>query len=1232
MASNNDTEYAQTIANMLIEQLERGVAPWQKPWAGGEKFMPYNPISGTSYKGSNALYLMAMQERKGYSENRWMTYKQAEAVGGQVRKGEKSTKIRFWQWTTERDKLDDNGKPVIGPDGQPEREKVRLQRPWVRQFAVFNADQIDGLPPREHRPQISKVETVERAEKILANSGAKIIHKGGDRAFYSSSTDQITLPLPEQFSDTYNYYSTALHELGHWTGHHTRLDRELGNVFGSEKYAKEELRAEIASLMLADEIGVQNDPQHVEQHAAYVGSWIKALKDDPTEILRAASDATKITRYVMGLEQQQEQEIQQEQNEQQGHYSDRTMQALIDRHGWTPTDPDRPLDNVGKVYEGVGPNGMIAPNGERRLIAGYNADRERRRYVAVALGDNTIADFDGREAAPEEVAARLDLAAATYADEQRVKRGHEPRYVEEASRGQTGGGQTAQLTPQELATMLAGQMGASDALTNQAAFIAESLTRVPDAPTDNKSLAQAVSNLMSEGHSVDWFSDWSDDADARSRGAMKRREFAEKLKTFAEVDDQHAALAAVIKHLTTPKSNGEREEVPDDLPADIRSVLDEASQLTPIARQQYERVVALGPATATGSNMAEQSSLGADLASAVWEECTRGKDVAAPFWFVPADQREHPLAKEVTPEQPMTEALKDVLAQSIGQANSAAYLPNTRDEPTPLDAQFRDKEAVKELGAKWDKAAKKWMVPAGVDLTPFAAWLPNKAETASQTMQPDTNEAVGGPPTETVQPMLAAEKTYLSVPYREKGEAKALGAKWDKEAKSWYAPVGADLNKFEKFMPKPVTAAVELAGNAQAQFGEAMRDAGLMVDDNPIMDGKIHRVQAQGDKGRERSGAYCGYLDGRPGGWYQNYKTGEKTNWKADVGTKLSAEERASMLAQAAQQRQAREQERMAGYNTVAKAAQGIVSTLVPVAPENAYVAKKGISPVGLLQASDATVAAANEQLGQDKHSIAAGDLIVPMQDASGEIRSVQVIKPNGWKGFLPGGQVSGSFTMFGEAQNGPDKRVWVAEGMATAASIHQATGEPVAVAFNAANLKAVAEQIRQQNPDAQMLIAGDDDRHLPHKSPPQPNVGVEKAGEAAAAVNGLAILPTFGPELDGVDWNDIAQKEGLGGLTRELNETVTEAQKREDERRKEEGRKRETGAERTEEREDVLTDAISSFRNLDTGIGGQNAKTEQAQPEQAPAQTATHQQETTTTQVKAKTMTRPGLRIGGRR
>ncbi|WP_439847751.1 zincin-like metallopeptidase domain-containing protein, partial [Neisseria gonorrhoeae] len=149
----------------------------------------------------------------------------------------------------------------------------------------------------------------ERAENILKNSGAVIDHRHGDRAFYSPSRDSITLPLREQFESPGAYYETALHELGHWTGHADRLNRDLSHPFGSEGYAREELRAEIASLMLSQELGVSFNPG---QHASYVASWIMVLQDDPMEIMRAASDAEKIQGYVMAFDQVREIEQQNE--------------------------------------------------------------------------------------------------------------------------------------------------------------------------------------------------------------------------------------------------------------------------------------------------------------------------------------------------------------------------------------------------------------------------------------------------------------------------------------------------------------------------------------------------------------------------------------------------------------------------------------------------------------------------------------------------------------------------------------------------------------------------------------------------------------------------------------------------------------------------------------------------------------------------------------------------------
>jgi antirestriction protein ArdC/phage/plasmid primase-like uncharacterized protein len=297
MADKLKKPFHEQVAENLIEQLKQGTAPWQKPWEPGEpgSFMPINPTTGKRYKGINAVHLMA----QGRTDQRWMTYKQAAAAGGQVRKGEKGTPIQYWKFTEEQTKTDDSGKPVLDGKGEPVKEEIRLERPRVFFATVFNAEQIDGLPAAQRKEQTW--DAIERAEQILKASGATIHHGENNRALYRLATDSIHLPDKAQFPTAANYYATALHELGHWTGHASRLDRDLIHPFGSEGYAREELRAEIASMILGDELGIGHDPS---QHASYVGSWIKVLKDDPLEIFRAAADAEKIEAYVLTLEQQ----------------------------------------------------------------------------------------------------------------------------------------------------------------------------------------------------------------------------------------------------------------------------------------------------------------------------------------------------------------------------------------------------------------------------------------------------------------------------------------------------------------------------------------------------------------------------------------------------------------------------------------------------------------------------------------------------------------------------------------------------------------------------------------------------------------------------------------------------------------------------------------------------------------------------------------------------------------
>lgn len=296
-------DFRQEVTDRIIDMLEKGVAPWQKPWepSASSLGMPNNPTTEKAYRGGNAIHLMATALQRGYEDPRWMTYKQAFDQGWQVRKGEKGTQIEYWEIkSADRGKGND---PVPEEDaGQPgETNRGRSGRLIHRVYTVFNATQIEGVPapkPKEYTP----FEIVHAGEQILNNSGAKISHDQPDRAFYSRSSDSIHLPPKDAFKDAAGYYGTALHELAHWTGHPSRLDRPTLNDsyrFGDMNYAKEELRAELASVFLAAERGVPHNP---EQHAAYVGSWISTLKKDKNEIFRAAHDASAASDFLLALE------------------------------------------------------------------------------------------------------------------------------------------------------------------------------------------------------------------------------------------------------------------------------------------------------------------------------------------------------------------------------------------------------------------------------------------------------------------------------------------------------------------------------------------------------------------------------------------------------------------------------------------------------------------------------------------------------------------------------------------------------------------------------------------------------------------------------------------------------------------------------------------------------------------------------------------------------------------
>lgn len=302
MSSKNSKSLHEIVAANIIKKLEEGTAPWQKPWNhNGPAFeLPYNAITGNRYKGINSLSLLSSDRE----DPRWMTFNQASAKGWKVRKGEKASLIQFVKTHELVTKRDEQGKPILDEKGKPVKAKVGLNRAIITSAWVFNAQQVDGIEPLV-KPDVKQFQwdSIQRAENIIQASGADITHKSGDRAYYSPALDSITMPMREQFDASDKYYATLLHELGHWTGHENRLDRSLINKFGTEGYAREELRAEIASMLIGQELHIGHDPG---QHVAYVDNWIQILRDTPFEIHAAAADAEKIFKYLLAFEQKRE--------------------------------------------------------------------------------------------------------------------------------------------------------------------------------------------------------------------------------------------------------------------------------------------------------------------------------------------------------------------------------------------------------------------------------------------------------------------------------------------------------------------------------------------------------------------------------------------------------------------------------------------------------------------------------------------------------------------------------------------------------------------------------------------------------------------------------------------------------------------------------------------------------------------------------------------------------------
>lgn len=285
----------QEITNSIIESLEHvSVEDYKAPFAMlTSQKAPVNPITGHGYRGINTLVLWLQQKKQGYQSNEWGTFKQWKEKGAKIKKGEKSTTIIFYKQVIKKDAVND----VV-----TEKEETGFYH-MVKSYRVFNADQVDGYEPATGLEEgiLGTVEKLQGVEGFVASSGA-IVSENGMEAFYCLLSDEIHMPARTMFFDngqtaTENYYATLLHELTHWTGADKRLGREL-NGYNTHKgsYAFEELVAELGSAFLCAQFGIKQHSR--DDHAAYIKSWLQALKNDKKYIFKAASYAQKAVDYL----------------------------------------------------------------------------------------------------------------------------------------------------------------------------------------------------------------------------------------------------------------------------------------------------------------------------------------------------------------------------------------------------------------------------------------------------------------------------------------------------------------------------------------------------------------------------------------------------------------------------------------------------------------------------------------------------------------------------------------------------------------------------------------------------------------------------------------------------------------------------------------------------------------------------------------------------------------------
>ena len=305
------TPQRKQLVDQVLANLEKGNLFWTQGWVAAGA--PESAVTGKKYRGINNLYLSLVAMAENYGDNRWATFRQMEEKGWTFKKDEeghtlgkgKSVSVEYYEMRDKETKRRFDRSVLDGMTFDEQREYMDKNVYWLRKFyRVFNCSLMDGVPAKE-MPTIDVNDRIEKAEAILDywNANESKIVYGGSQAFYRPSTDEVHLPEREKFKSTQSFYDTAFHEIGHSTGHESRLSRDLSGGFGSQSYAMEELRAEIASIFMAQDLGIEPSEDRLQNNAAYIQSWKDEIKENPNALFTAIADADKIARYVSSKEQ-----------------------------------------------------------------------------------------------------------------------------------------------------------------------------------------------------------------------------------------------------------------------------------------------------------------------------------------------------------------------------------------------------------------------------------------------------------------------------------------------------------------------------------------------------------------------------------------------------------------------------------------------------------------------------------------------------------------------------------------------------------------------------------------------------------------------------------------------------------------------------------------------------------------------------------------------------------------